>query len=94
MFRYIGRSQVALDKRATRTAPAILWQEIPAGGGVQRNFFVRPVQGKRYHLRIIVGSVITTDRREALKREVVGAARLMGITLADSHWAEVDSLVS
>jgi len=71
---------------------AVLWHEIPKGGGTERHFFVRPVQDKRYHLRIIVGTVITTDRDMVGKGEVERAAKLMGIMWGDSHWSEVEAL--
>jgi hypothetical protein len=82
-----------LQNGATRTpTPAVLWREIPRGGGTERHFFVRPVRDKHYHLRIIVGAVITTDRDMVGKGEVERAAKLMGIVWADTHWSEVDAL--
>lgn len=72
--------------------PAVLWQETPKGGGAPRHFFVRPIDNKRYHLRIIVGSVTTTDRDSVGKGEVERAAKLMGIYVAEQHWSEVDAL--
>lgn len=75
-----------------RPVSAILWQEIARGSGTERNFFVRPMDNRRYHLRIIVGTVITTDRESVGKGEVVRAAKLMGIFFEDSHWSVVDAL--
>jgi len=93
MFTYIGRSKIALKRGATSTtADAVLWQENPKGGGTPRYFFVRPVDDKHYHLRIIVGSVITTDRDQVGRGEVNRAAKLMGIMVADSYWSEVEAL--
>jgi hypothetical protein len=81
-----------IEGMVRKPVPAILWQEAPRGGGTQRHFFVRPVDNKHYHLRIIVGNVTTTDRDGVGKGEVNRAARLMGIFVADSHWSEVDAL--
>lgn len=93
MFSYIGRSKMMLQRGMARsTTDAILWQEIPKGGGIDRHFLVRPIDEKYYHLRIIVGTVVTTDRDRVGKGEVIRAARLMGINVADSHWSEVDAL--
>ena len=89
MFTYIGRSKMMLSRTPV---PAILWQETPKGGGAQRHFFVRPIDNKRYHLRIIVGTVTTTDRDRVGKGEVERAAKLMGIFVADQHWSELDAL--
>jgi hypothetical protein len=77
---------------ARKPVDAVLWQETPKGGGTERHFFVRPMQDRRYHLRIIVGTVVTTDRDMVGKGEVERAAKLMGIMWADSHWSEVDAL--
>jgi hypothetical protein len=93
MFTYIGRSKMMLQRGATRTpTDAVLWQEIPRGGGTERHFFVRPINEKHYHLRIIVGTVVTTDRDMVGKGEVERAAKLMGIYVADQHWSEVNAL--
>ena len=73
-------------------ADAVLWQEIPRGGGTERNFFVRPINNKKYHLRIIVGTVVTTDRDMVGKGEVERAAKLMGIMVGDSHWSDIETL--
>lgn len=82
-----------LQHGATRTpTDAVLWQEQPRGGGAPRHFFVRPMQDKHYHLRIIVGTVVTTDRDRVGKGEVERAAKLMGIYVAEQHWSEVDAL--
>ena len=72
--------------------PAVVWHEIPRGGGTERYFFVRPIDDKHYHLRITVGKVLTTDRNSVGKGEVVRAGRLMGIDVVDSHWSDVDAL--
>jgi hypothetical protein len=92
MFVYVGRSKMMLHRGAVRTPiDAVLWQETPMGG-TERHFFVRPMQDKHYHLRIIVGTVVTTDRDKVGKGEVMRAAKLMGINVADSHWSEVEAL--
>jgi hypothetical protein len=91
MFRYLGKSKMALVPNRT-IVESVLWQDIPLGGET-RYFFVRPrPEDKRYHLRIIVGSVVTTDRESVTRGEVVRAARLMGFQLQDGHWSDVDSL--
>jgi hypothetical protein len=95
MFRYLGKNKMALQvaHRTNRQVDAVLWQDNPLGGGEPRYFFVRPQsETKKYHLRIIVGTVITTDRESVARGEVVRAARLMGFNLQDGHWSEVDSL--
>jgi hypothetical protein len=95
MFRHVGKSKMALQlaHRARKEVEAVLWQDNPRGGGEPRYFFVRPNdENKKYHLRIIVGNVITTDRESVARGEVVRAARLMGINFADNYWGEVDSL--
>lgn len=76
---------------ATVQTDAVLWQD-NTGGGETRHFFVRPSDPKHYHLRIIVGNVVTTNRESVGKREVVSAARLMGIEIGDGQWHEVDNL--
>lgn len=94
MFRHIGRSKIVLRNGSTarqKTADAVLWEDL--GGNSPRYFFVRPIASKKYHVRIIVGTVITTDRNEVGKGEVVRAARLMGITVLDNHWSVIDSLL-
>ena len=93
MFTYIGRSKMMLvNGMARHPVDAVLWQETPRGGGTERHFFVRPTDDKRYHLRIIVGAVTTTDRADVGKGEVARAAKLMGIYVMDSHWSDVDAL--
>lgn len=93
MFTYLGRSKIVLaNGMAKHQVDAILWQENPRGGGAQRNFFVRPLEKDRYHLRIIVGNVTTTDRDSVGRGEVSRAAKLMGIYVQDAHWSDVDSL--
>lgn len=96
VFRYMGRSRLMLERarngKPSKEADAVLWQDEPRGGGAHRHFFVRPIDKHRYHLRIIVGNVTTTDRENVARREVVSAARLMGIEIADAHWSEVDKL--
>jgi hypothetical protein len=89
MFTYLGKSKMML---ARRIVPACVWHEIPRGGGTERYFAVRPKDEGNYHLRITVGAVVTTDRDDVGRGEVVRAARLMGIHVADSHWSEVDAL--
>lgn len=94
MFAYLGKSKMMLvEGRIHTPVDAILWQDNPRGGGTQRHFLVRPKSSKQYHLRIIVGTVITTDRDSVGKGEVLRAAKLMGIDVADSHWSEVDALL-
>lgn len=92
MFRYVGRSKMGERDDATKQTEAVLWQD-NTGGGQTRHFFVRPSEAKRYHLRIIVGNVVTTNRENVGKREVVSAARLMGIEIGDGQWHEVDKLL-
>lgn len=89
MFTYLGKSKMMLGRKIV---PAVFWHDIPRGGGTDRFFFVRPVDSKRYHLRIVVGTVITTDMGDVGRGEVSRAARLMGIYVEDSHWSEVDAL--
>jgi hypothetical protein len=94
MFRYLGKSKMALQvtHRTKQIVESVLWQDIPLGGET-RYFFVRPrPEDKKYHLRIVVGNVITTDKESVTRGEVVRAARLMGINMADQYWSEVDSL--
>jgi hypothetical protein len=94
MFTYLGKSKMMLaEGRVQKPVDAILWQDTPRGGGTQRHFLVRPKSPKQYHLRIIVGTVVTTDRDSVGKGEVLRAAKLMGIDVADSHWSEVDALL-
>jgi hypothetical protein len=85
----LGKSKMMLKHSPT---DAVLWTDNPRGGGTQRHFLVRPRNEKHYHLRIIVGNVVTTDRDMVGKGEVARAAKLMGIFVADQHWSEVDSL--
>ena len=93
MFTYVGRSKMMLTHgQARQPVDAILWHEVPRGGGTDRHFFVRPIEKQRYHLRIIVGNVTTTDRSDVGRGEVSRAAKLMGIYVMDSHWSEVDAL--
>jgi hypothetical protein len=95
VFTYLGRSRIVLDRRdPEQQTSAVLWQDNPRGGGQQRNFYVRPVAVNRYHLRIIVGNVVTTDREGVGRKEVIAAARLMGFDVGDNQWSEVDRLLS
>ena len=94
MFRFIGRSKMALRNgatNATKSADAVLWQD--EGGQQPRHFFVRPISSKQYHLRIIVGTVVTTNRDAVNKGEVVRAARMMGFNVDNGHWSVIDSLL-
>jgi hypothetical protein len=89
MWRYIGKHQMQDGKKKVT---AVLWQDTPLGGA-QRNFYVYPTSINRYRLMIFVGPVTTTARQDILKREVVNAARTMGIETNDNQWKEIDGLL-
>jgi hypothetical protein len=93
-FMYMGAQNMRLSDRPVKDVRAILWQDNPRGGGQARFFFVRPVEQNRYHLRIKVGAVTTTDREGLLRREVINAGRMMGVEVSDTHWHEVDRLLT